>query len=128
MKMKWRIVTHTAPPDQAAHALTVAALAGGQSAAFGEDGVTRLLAHHVNTLKSEPCAFLTVVLSMCIQKQLQAQAGTCCGVDTADMLMPVQMGLGKTVELLACLLAHPFTPSGQPQLLKPEPGSNKVCL
>ena len=38
----------------------------------------------------------------------------------------LQMGLGKTVELLACLLAHPFTPSTQPPPPKPNSGSKKV--
>lgn len=38
----------------------------------------------------------------------------------------LQMGLGKTVELLACLLAHPFKPSPQQPPPKPNSGSNKV--
>ena len=38
------------------------------------------------------------------------------------------MGLGKTVELLACLLAHPFTPTHHVPAVKAEPGSNKVHL
>ena len=40
--------------------------------------------------------------------------------------LKLQMGLGKTVELLACLLAHPFTPAPQPLPPKPNLGSNKV--
>ncbi|KAL0055911.1 hypothetical protein WJX82_005648 [Trebouxia sp. C0006] len=36
-----------------------------------------------------------------------------------------EMGLGKTVELLACVLANPFTPSNHAQPLQPDPGSNK---
>ena len=36
------------------------------------------------------------------------------------------MGLGKTVELLACVLAHPFTPTDHVVPVKSEPGSNKV--
>lgn len=36
------------------------------------------------------------------------------------------MGLGKTVELLACLLAHPFTPTHHAAAVKAELGSNKV--
>ena len=38
----------------------------------------------------------------------------------------LQMGLGKTVELLACVLAHPFTPTDHVVPIKSEPGSNKV--
>ena len=36
------------------------------------------------------------------------------------------MGLGKTVELLACVLANPFMPSHHAEPLQAEPGSNKV--